>query len=67
MHTSVSGLKSLLKTCEKESAWLDISINVKKSCCMRIGPRYNIACANVKTSADLELPWVNEIRYLGIF
>ena len=34
---------------------------------MRIGPRYNIACANIKTSAGLELPWVNEIRYLGIF
>jgi hypothetical protein len=46
-----------------------MSINVKKSCCMRrpIGPRYNIACANIKTSAGLELPWVNEIRYLGIF
>ena len=67
LHPSVSGLQSLLKTCEKDLDWLDMSINIKKSCCMRIGPRYNIACANIKTSAGLELPWVNEIRYLGIF
>jgi hypothetical protein len=32
-----------------------------------IGPRYNNACANIKTSAGLELPWLNEIHYLGIF
>jgi Reverse transcriptase (RNA-dependent DNA polymerase) len=36
LHPSVSGLQSLLKTCEKELEWLDTSINVKKSCCMRI-------------------------------
>jgi hypothetical protein len=53
--------------CEKELDWPDMPINVKKSCCMPIGPRYNIACANTKTSAVLELPWVNEIPYLGIF
>jgi hypothetical protein len=36
-------------------------------CCMRMGPRYDIACANIKISAGLELPCVNEIRYLGLF
>jgi Reverse transcriptase (RNA-dependent DNA polymerase) len=65
LHPSVSGLQSLLKTCEKE--WLDMSINVKISCYMLIGPRYNIAGANIKTSSGLQLPWLNEIRYLGIF
>jgi hypothetical protein len=34
---------------------------------MRLGPRYNIACANITTSVHLELPWVKEIRYHGIF
>jgi Reverse transcriptase (RNA-dependent DNA polymerase) len=51
LHPSDSGLQSLLKTFETELGWPDMSISVKKSCCVRIGRRYNIACANIKTSA----------------
>ena len=47
--------------------WLDMAINVKKSCCMRIGPRFNVSCANITTSKSCILPWVDEIRYLGIY
>jgi Reverse transcriptase (RNA-dependent DNA polymerase) len=67
LHPSISGLESFLKTCEKELEWLDMSVNVKKSCCMHIGPRYNIARANFKKSAGLELPWVNGVRHHGMF
>ena len=42
-------------------------INVKKSCCLRIGPRNDALCANIVTSRGHALPWVEEIRYLGIF
>ena len=34
---------------------------------MRIGPRYDVKCSNIVTSDGLALPWVDEIRYLGIF
>jgi len=30
---------------ERELEWLDISINVKKSSCMRTGPRFNVHCS----------------------
>jgi len=40
---------------------------LKKSCCIRIGPRNDFGCANIITSTGLNLPWVREIRYLGSY
>jgi len=34
---------------------------------MRIGPRHDAICVNIVTSSGLALPWVDEIRYLGVF
>ena len=46
-----------------------MSLNAGKSCCIRIGPRYDKICArpNIVTSNGRQLTWVNELRYLGIF
>ena len=38
---SVSSLQLILSVCEKELHRLDLMINVKKSLCLRIGPRHN--------------------------
>jgi len=64
---TVTELQRLLSECECQLNWLDMSINVKKSCCIRIGPKYDIKCADITTSSGCALPWVSEIRYLGIF
>ena len=42
-------------------------INVKKSCCLRIGPRCDVTCASLTTSNGCSLPWVSELRYLGVY
>ena len=34
---------------------------------MRIGNRFNIKCANITSKNGMYLPWVTEIRYLGIY
>jgi len=47
--------------------WLDMSINVKKSACMRVGPRFNAKCHNIITAEGHELTWVDNIRYLGVY
>jgi hypothetical protein len=60
-------LQILLSVCETELLYLDMLINTKKSCCMRIGPRFNMPCAPVVTLGGDSLPWVDEIRYLGIY
>jgi len=43
-----------------------MSVNVKMSCCLRVGPRCDVACANITTSSGEKLPWVKELRYLGV-
>jgi len=40
---------------------------VKKSSCLRVEPRHKVTCAEITTSDGTNHPWVNEIRYLGIF
>ena len=64
---SVSLLQHYLLSCERELLWLGMSINIKKSCCMRIGPRFAAPCGNIFTTSGLSVPWVGEIRYLGVY
>jgi len=64
---SVTSLQQLLNICEEELEWLDMSLNAKKSTCIRIGPRFNANCCNIVTRDVHELAWTNVVRYLGIF
>ena len=66
LTSSVSELQRLLHICENELIWLDMSINVNKSCCMRIGPRFDFKCCSVVTMSGHSLPWTKELKYLGI-
>jgi hypothetical protein len=63
---SIAELQLLFNVCELELAWLDMSINAHKSCCVRIGLRANVNCCNIVTACGNPLPWVNKIKYLGI-
>jgi len=53
--------------CEGELAALGMSVNDKKTVCMRIGTRFLNQCANIVTSNNKELSWVTEVRYLGVY
>jgi len=64
---TVSALESLLRTCESELQFLDLSINVKKSFCIRIGHRHNVTCASIMICHGQPLHWVSEFRYLRVF
>jgi len=63
---SISELEKLLHICEGELDLLDMTVNFKKSGCMRIGQRYDANCANIVSSTGQVISWVNDIRYLGI-
>jgi len=58
---SVSELEILLRACEKELLFLYMAINANKSCCLRIGPRCNVDCANILTHDGCSLRWVAEL------
>jgi len=63
---SVSALQCLMNFCELELNYLDMLINVKNSCCMRIGPPHNVQCSNTATISGQVIPWVDILRYLAI-
>jgi len=65
--SSVSEQQDLVTACEKVLLGLDMSLNAAKSCCIRIGHRHDKSCSNIVTLNGLQLSWVNELRYLGIF
>jgi len=64
---SVQCLQKLVLVCEGELNALGMSINDKKTVCMRIGPRYQSCCVNILTLSNKELQWVKTVRYLGIY
>ena len=64
---SVSMLQTILHLCEAELLDLDMSLNVKKSVCMRFDPRFNATCANLTTHGGHLLAWVSICRYLGAY
>jgi len=68
LSPSVCGLDALTKTCEIELDKLDMVINTRKSCCLRIGPRNNASFlpVSISDSDGTVISWVHEMRYLGI-
>jgi len=64
---SISGLQTLINICETELINVDMSINVKKSVCIRVGPRFNAKCVNITSISGLQFEWVDKCRYLGVF
>jgi len=54
LSPSVSALQHLLDACESELHYLDISINVNKSVCTRVGSRHAQPCRNLFTEVYFE-------------
>jgi len=44
-----------------------MTVNVRKSACMRISPRFNNNCINIVASDGRVLSWCENIRYLGVY
>ena len=47
--------------------WMDMVINTKKSCCLRVSPRHKVTCNNITNINKIKLEWCKEIRYLGVY
>ena len=58
IFSSVSMLQTMLHLCESEPLDLDMSRHVKKSVCMRFGPRFIATCANLTTLGGDLLAWL---------
>ena len=65
MTASVEHLQKLISLCYEEFISIGLDINVAKCSATRVGPRYKIICDDI-TINDKVLPWVHEIKYLGL-
>jgi hypothetical protein len=64
---TVTALQLILNACETELNYLDIRVNVKKSACIRFGPRYDARCSEIVSSFGGPIRWVDSCRYLGVY
>jgi hypothetical protein len=63
---SISSLQHLINTVEHFLSSHEMILNAKKSCSLRIGPRFNDICQPVCTTGGTAIQWVNNMRYLGV-
>jgi hypothetical protein len=63
---TVNALQLLVTSCELTLKCLDMSINVKKSACMRIGKRANVECSSITIGDGQTIGWHDNLKYLGI-
>jgi Reverse transcriptase (RNA-dependent DNA polymerase) len=70
LSSSLCELQNILRACERELKWLDKSININMSCCMRISPRFSLQCIVlliVPVNGE-SLPWVTELQLsIGVY
>ena len=64
---SISGIQTLANICEREFINIDMSINAKKSSCIRFGSRFNANCEQIISLGGLKFDLVDKCRYLGVF
>ena len=58
-------MQRMLNICDQFAVDFDMKFNTKKSCAIRVGPRYKEHCEPLKLS-NCELSFVNSCIYLGV-
>lgn len=62
---SVAELNYMAQLCCEYLNKINLKLNAKKSCCIRIGPRFASKCSNIVTKHGI-IEWAKEVKYLGI-
>ena len=65
LTASVEHLQKLISLCYSEFNSIGLDINVAKCTATRVGPRFKNTCVDIVIN-DKVLPWVHEIKYLGL-
>ena len=63
---SISDLNDIIAICKEELDCLDMRVNVSKSSCIRVGPRFARNTCHISMGND-HIRITKEIKYLGIF
>ena len=60
-------LQLMFNIIEAELFWLNLDLNLGKSCVLVIGPKFDVVYAPVHSRQCITLPSVKIVRYLGIY
>ena len=62
---TVAELQTMINVCCNELEAINLKLNTKKSCCLRIGKNHFAKCVSIPTAYG-SIPWVKEAKYLGL-
>jgi hypothetical protein len=65
LSNTVTDMQLIMSLCSKVLGNLDMPINVNKCCCIRIGLRAEVPCAQLLL-CKTPIPWVSDIKILGL-
>ena len=65
LSPSMYKLQIMIKVCCVELKDINLNLNIKKSSCLRIGKNCFAKCIDI-TANNEPIPWVSEVKYLGI-
>src|SRR5207244_5145424 len=65
LSNSISDLQAMVDICVREFESTDLSINLQKSCGIRIGTGYKISVASISVNKVL-IVWKSELKFLGV-
>ena len=66
LSATVSGLQHMINACVQELDYLDMSVNILKSRCMRVGRRFKSIGTRVVINDSPAVDWCDELVYLGM-
>jgi len=66
LSASLSELQLMVNLCARILDNIDMTVNILKTMCIRIGARCKAVCCNIVLNQQ-RLSWVSQIRYLGVF
>ena len=65
LSNSISDLQAMVDICVREFESTDLSINLQKSCGIRIGPGYKVSVASISVN-KVPIVWKSELKFLGV-
>ena len=66
IYGSLTQLQAMINACTAELEALDLTVNVRKSVCMRIGKSYNFNPSRLMSVNNCNIEWSDNLVYLGI-
>lgn len=66
MSITLRDLQKMINLCIEELTELDLTVNIKKTVCLRLGKNYDNESISSLVINNVPVTWKNELKYLGV-